>query len=203
MGASFMIELPLYLGLKEKDAMYKQRTEATELQLQVRSEEADSMICGGVACSAPRLRNRHILVVDDVLSNSKMLVHLLERAGHKCASAINGKECIKVFMANQEAHQGAQSTAEQHGEAGGGAAAATTILVPLFDTILMDFEMPVMNGPEATRRLREMGCTASIIGITGNVLREDVAFFMSNGADHVLPKPVNMGLIEAFWASQE
>ena len=34
--------------------------------------------------------------------------------------------------------------------------------------------MPIMNGPEATRRLREMGCSSYIIGVTGNVLAEDV-----------------------------
>jgi CheY-like chemotaxis protein len=33
-----------------------------------------------------------------------------------------------------------------------------------FDIILMDFEMPIMNGPLATKRLRELGCKAPIIG---------------------------------------
>jgi CheY-like chemotaxis protein len=33
----------------------------------------------------------------------------------------------------------------------------------------MDFEMPVLNGPSATKLLREQGCTVHIVGVTGNV----------------------------------
>ena len=65
----------------------------------------------------------------------------------------------------------------------------------------MDFEMPVMNGPTATRQLRDLGCKAYIIGVTGNVLAEDVAIFKGAGADHVLPKPVNTKAIESCWAN--
>ena len=54
----------------------------------------------------------------------------------------------------------------------------------------MDFEMPVMNGPTATARLREMGCRCLIVGVTCNVLPADVAYFKEHGADAVLPKPL-------------
>jgi CheY-like chemotaxis protein len=58
------------------------------------------------------------------------------------------------------------------------------------DAILMDYEMPVMNGPSATARLRELGCACLIVGVTGNVLPQDVAYFIAQGAEAVLPKPV-------------
>ena len=58
-----------------------------------------------------------------------------------------------------------------------------------------------MNGPDATKHLRDLGCTARIIGITGNVLAEDVALFKASGANHVLPKPVKLASIDACWAS--
>ena len=61
----------------------------------------------------------------------------------------------------------------------------------------------VMDGPTATKILREMGCTAYILGVTGNILADDIAFFKSHGADEVLPKPVKISLLDAFWASRE
>jgi CheY-like chemotaxis protein len=39
------------------------------------------------------------------------------------------------------------------------------------EAVLMDYEMPVMNGPTATKQLREMGCGSYIIGVTGNVMK--------------------------------
>ena len=57
----------------------------------------------------------------------------------------------------------------------------------------MDAEMPVMKGPEATQRLRELGYTDTlIIGVSGNVLPEDVSRFLTHGADAVLPKPLKI-----------
>jgi CheY-like chemotaxis protein len=68
-----------------------------------------------------------------------------------------------------------------------------------YDMVLMDFEMPVMNGPTATRALREMGCLCPIVGVTGNVLGADVDYFLAQGADAVLPKPLQLSALEAVW----
>ncbi len=62
----------------------------------------------------------------------------------------------------------------------------------VIDAIMMDFEMPVMNGPTATGKLRELGCKCLIVGVTGNVLPDQVHTFKSQGADAVLPKPLVM-----------
>ena len=67
----------------------------------------------------------------------------------------------------------------------------------LCDVILMDFEMPVLNGPATAKRLREFGCTIPIIGLTGNVLHEDVALFKASGADAVLNKPLTISELQA------
>ena len=69
-----------------------------------------------------------------------------------------------------------------------------------FDTVLMDYEMPRMNGPTATARLRELGCWCAIIGVTGNVLPADVTFFKRHGADEVLGKPLEFDLLRRTWA---
>jgi CheY-like chemotaxis protein len=61
-----------------------------------------------------------------------------------------------------------------------------------FDLILMDFMMPYMNGPEATHAIKELGYNGIILGVTGNVGGEDMAHFISRGADGVLPKPFDV-----------
>lgn len=124
----------------------------------------------------------HVLVVDDVLSNRKMLLRLLERAGHSCVAAEDGQEAIEIIMANKEA------LSSSIGD-------STTFI----DCVLMDFEMPIKNGPDATKELRELGYEGMILGVTGNVLKEDVDFFLQHGADDVLPKPVSMALLNDCW----
>ena len=64
--------------------------------------------------------------------------------------------------------------------------------------------MPVMNGPDACDKIRhDLGSTSVIVGITGNVMPNDVALFRSKGANGVLPKPFQMKDLEALWESME
>mmetsp|Transcript_33575 Transcript_33575/g.80336 ORF Transcript_33575/g.80336 Transcript_33575/m.80336 type:complete len:930 (-) Transcript_33575:470-3259(-) len=115
-------------------------------------------------------RNLRILVVDDVLSNRKLLCRLLERKGHRCDMAENGQRALDAIKSDTE----------------GG-----------YHCILIDFEMPVLNGPDAVRRIREdLGCDVFIVGVTGNMLTEDVEYFISRGANCVLPKPVQLPILE-------
>jgi len=116
----------------------------------------------------------HLLVVDDAASNRKMLTRLLTNKQHTCEEAKHGQEAIDKYVASQE-----------NGKP--------------FDSILMDFEMPVMNGPDAAKVIRGLGCDCFIVGITGNVLSEDIALFKSCGANEVLPKPLQLPNLEALW----
>eukprot|EP01041_Mallomonas_annulata_P012181 gene12181-biopygen5948 len=52
--------------------------------------------------------------------------------------------------------------------------------------------MPVMDGPSAAKAMREMGFTGPIIGVTGNAIGADVKTYLSNGANEVLTKPLNV-----------
>eukprot|EP00601_Ochromonadales_sp_CCMP2298_P000035 CAMPEP_0173180008 /NCGR_PEP_ID=MMETSP1141-20130122/6460_1 /TAXON_ID=483371 /ORGANISM="non described non described, Strain CCMP2298" /LENGTH=128 /DNA_ID=CAMNT_0014102777 /DNA_START=1 /DNA_END=384 /DNA_ORIENTATION=- len=61
--------------------------------------------------------------------------------------------------------------------------------------------MPVMNGPTATKQLREMGCDSYIVGVTGNVMQADVDVFMDAGANAVLAKPLRIEIFESMMAS--
>jgi len=64
-----------------------------------------------------------------------------------------------------------------------------------FHAILMDHNMPVMDGDVAVRRLRAGGCDAIILGVTGNALAQDTAQFLAAGCTRVLTKPVDMEAI--------
>lgn len=128
--------------------------------------------------SAPPPTSLNILIVEDVASNRKLLKRLLERRGHTCAEAENG--LIAVDMVRQSLK----------GE-----------ILP-FDTILMDYEMPVMDGPTAAKEIVELGGGSDnlfIVGVTGNMLSEDVEFYCSSGATTVLPKPLKISTLEEVW----
>jgi CheY-like chemotaxis protein len=148
---------------------------------------------------------RKVLVVDDVASNLKMMTRLLMRGGvQECIQATNGQEAVEAYLKARDAAVAleAQTMQLQCIEEGGGdnePPMASVAHVEPFDAILMDFEMPVMNGPTATAKLRALGCTAPIIGITGNVLPTDVQLFKEHGANAVLPKPLKIADLELVW----
>ncbi|KAJ1398499.1 hypothetical protein B484DRAFT_424911, partial [Ochromonadaceae sp. CCMP2298] len=109
---------------------------------------------------------RHMLVVDDAVSNRKLLMRIFRLKGFECKEAHDGQDALQKY-----ANMCAQGTPPS--------------------AILMDYEMPVLNGPSATRQLREQGCSCLIMGVTGNVMQADVDFFKSCGADAVFAKPLN------------
>jgi CheY-like chemotaxis protein len=112
----------------------------------------------------PPKQQRHILVVDDARSNRKLVCRLFKAEGFICHEAENGQECVNLILAS-----------EHH-----------------YEFILMDYEMPILDGPSAAHRIREHKCDILIIGLTGNVLPEDQEYFIRQGANMVLPKPVNL-----------
>lgn len=78
---------------------------------------------------------------------------------------------------------------------------------PFFHVILIDDNMPNMNGSEAVRIVRQRGYTGLILGITGDVDPLSVEKFRKEGANDVLPKPVDIEdlklRIEDFFQSSE
>jgi signal transduction histidine kinase len=116
------------------------------------------------------LEPMRILVVDDAKMNRKLLIRLLESNGHTCGEAENGQALINTIESCSKVEGEKEKDAQ-------------------YDCILVDYEMPVMNGPEACKAVREMGYTGFVVGVTGNLLPEDVGYFMDCGADAVLPKP--------------
>lgn len=112
-----------------------------------------------------------ILVVDDAVSNRKLLSRLLTNRGHVTEQAEDGLVAVNMV--------------KKAGESG-----------TLFDLILLDYEMPNMDGPEAAREIRNQGSDVFIAGVTGNLLPEDVQYFRSCGANTILPKPFRITDLE-------
>lgn len=138
------------------------------------------------AVSPPRpvgdkLRGR-ILLAEDGPENQRFIKRLLTAAGAEVSVASNGQEVIELVLGPATA-----------GHAGGSAAAG----LPAFDVILMDMDMPLVAGLEATRRLRLEGCDTPIVAITALSERYSEQECRTAGCDYFLTKPLDSdGLLD-------
>jgi CheY-like chemotaxis protein len=67
----------------------------------------------------------------------------------------------------------------------------------VYDFILCDNVMPNMIGPDAVERIRAMGYTSPILGVTGNMVKSDVDDFLAHGCNEVLAKPLRKDALSA------
>ena len=119
-------------------------------------------------------RGLSILLVEDNVVNQKLATHLLEKAGHHVVLATNGREALDVIdRANS----------------------------PGFDLVLMDIQMPEMDGLEATAAIRQneriSGRHLPIIAMTANAMTGDRERYLNGGMDGYISKPVSPGAIFA------
>ena len=124
--------------------------------------------------------NLKLLVVDDSGTNRKFLCKLLAGRGHICDEAVDGLIAVDMVKNNMNSitnhiNDNTASTSTR-----------------LYDAIFMDFVMPNLRGPDATIRIRKLGYTGPIIGLTGNAMQEDHDLFIQAGASNVLVKPLEM-----------
>lgn len=126
----------------------------------------------------PQTKGR-VLLVDDTLSVVKMTSMLLRRAGWEVKVAENGAVALQM-ISEELAKEGANSQR------------------PAFDVVLMDLQMPVMDGLEATKRLRQMETTTFrglrhvVIGVSANNDEEMQQEAQATGFDAFLPKPLSI-----------
>ncbi len=117
------------------------------------------------ADSAPSLRGR-VLLAEDVRDTEQLIHLVLERAGMSVEAAENGRiACKKVAAATDEGKP--------------------------FDLVLMDIQMPEMDGHEATRRLRREGFDGPIVALTAHAMVGDRQKCLEAGCDGYVAKPLD------------
>ena len=120
-----------------------------------------------------------ILLVEDNELNMEIACELLEDAGAKVSTAENGKLAVDLFSNNP----------------------------PMtYDVILMDVMMPVMNGLEATKAIREIGRedakTIPVLAMTANAFADDIRATAEAGMNGHLSKPINIDEVVAMIARE-
>ncbi len=114
----------------------------------------------------PEQLDCRVLLAEDGADNQRLISFLLEKAGARVTVAENGQTAYE--KATQAAHTDQP-----------------------FDVILMDMQMPVMDGYEATRKLRTDGYTAAIIALTAHAMDGDRDKCIEVGCDDYASKPIN------------
>ena len=128
----------------------------------------------GPGASVPEGRGAdrpRVLVVEDSVPTRTMLARLLRRLDLHVTEVGDGLQAVHACAAAATAEHGSQSAP--------------------FDLVLMDKEMPVMDGHEATAQLRRNGVRSPIVGVTANVLESDRDRFVEKGLSDFLHKPVS------------
>jgi CheY-like chemotaxis protein len=112
-----------------------------------------------------------LLLVEDNTHNREMISVWLRRAGAVVEQAENGKVGVELALAGT------------------------------FDAILMDMQMPVMDGYTATRTLRDHGCTSPIVALTAHAMDEERDKCFAAGCNELLNKPIDFERLQA-WLSR-
>lgn len=123
----------------------------------------------GASPSAVSRSGVRILVAEDNHVNQKIILKMLEKRGLSATTVVNGKEVLDLL--NKQS----------------------------FDIILMDDQMPEMTGIEATRQIRneekQTGNHVIIIAMTANAMAGDKEFYLKQGMDGYVSKPINRELL--------
>jgi len=132
--------------------------------------EADVQDAGNTLASPGSVEAQNedlmILVVDDHPINRRLLADQLGSLGYYCKTAADGVDALNVMSKNK------------------------------IDIVLSDVNMPNMDGYRLTQRIREMGLTLPVIGVTANALAEEKQRCLESGMDSCLSKPVTLDVLK-------
>jgi CheY-like chemotaxis protein len=110
------------------------------------------------------LKGSQILLVEDNITNQEIIIGLLEGSGIKIDIANNGEEAIKMYALDEKK----------------------------YELIFMDIQMPIMDGFEATKHIREKNREIPIIALTANAMAEDILKTEEAQMNEHLNKPIDV-----------
>lgn len=163
---SFSFRVPVLEPGEIMGAALAKQMESSGCIPDARTSPSETPSVDPVAATAPSLSGRSVLVVEDLVINQIVITSILHDAGAEVEIAENGQVAIDKINARGR-----------------------------FDVVLMDMQMPVLDGYEATHILREAGYSGLIIAVTAHALSGDREKTLEVGCDEYLSKPVHRELL--------
>ena len=167
-GSTFHISLPVGRGVGQQSEVVESglTSRRAETEGVVASLERDAPVPVGGAADSGVVAGGIVLIADDHLVNQRLAARLLEKAGFKATMVENGKQALEALEASE------------------------------FDFVLMDLQMPVMDGFEAVLRIRRLEeekkkRRVPVIALTAHEMQADRERCLAHGFDGFLSKPVN------------
>ena len=108
----------------------------------------------------------HVLLADDVTENQSLISHYVKSMGADIDIASNGLEAMEMALSNE------------------------------YDLVLMDIQMPVLDGLSAVKKLREKGYQVPIVSLSANNMAEEVKEYLSAGCNDAAAKPIDRSVFK-------
>ena len=110
---------------------------------------------------APENLKGRVLLAEDHPDNRRLIARILERMGLTVTTVENGKDAVQATLEDS------------------------------FDLILLDIQMPIMDGQEALKMMQATGVSAPIIALTANTMKHEIARYMKQGFNDLIAKPID------------
>ncbi len=150
----------------------KGSTFTVRIPLRIASEQEMKPKRASLVNNSISLRGKRILLAEDNDLNAEIAMELLQEQGLIIERAVNGVECVEMLEKSKDGY---------------------------YELILMDIQMPVMNGYEATEKIRKLSnqvkASIPIIAMTANAFAEDKSKAKSVGMNDHIAKPIDMSVV--------